>query len=244
MSHMVRPPLSLPINSDLICAFSSARNAAPQSSQNINPPQWVSHSDSTYFTPTTTPSPLTNQAKVRMLRDIHLPSLKNEPFPGKDLKSPYTPPAFPPHPEVEPGKQVYDGYCHCGAVTISVEFKPISELEVLSCNYSLCSRVRSPSLPRLLQAHEKQNGELYIYPKTSAVIVHTGADKLTEYPLVRKESLHTFCSICGVSVLVRVLEEGDPVCPVNVRCFKNVDLEGLKVKEYDGWSKGKAYVVE
>jgi hypothetical protein len=74
--------------------------------------------------------------------------------------------------------------------------------------------------------------------------VHKGAEKLVEYPLVSDKSLHTFCEDCGVSVMVRVLEQDDPVCPVNVRNFQGVELEKLKVKKYDGWSKGVPYVVK
>jgi len=75
------------------------------------------------------------------------------------------------------------------------------------------------------------------------VTVHKGAEKLVEYPLVSDKSLHTFCEDCGVSCMVRVLEEGDAVCPVNVRTFQGVELETLKVKRYDGWNKGRPYVV-
>jgi hypothetical protein len=44
-------------------------------------------------------------------------------------------------------------------------------------------------------------------------------------------------------VLVRVLEEGDPVCPVNVRTVQGVELAGLKRKMYNGWADGDEYVV-
>jgi len=164
---------------------------------------------------------------ARMLRDISLSTLNDDIFHGKDLPPAYTLPIFPSHPDPEPGMQVYNGTCHCTAVTISVVFKQLAELEVLSCNCSLCSR----------------NGELYIYPKASQVVVHTGGDKLSEYAFLSKESLHTFCRVCGVSVLVRVLEDGDPVCPVNGRVFEGVDVEGVKKKNYDGWSKGVEYVI-
>lgn len=75
--------------------------------------------------------------------------------------------------------------------------------------------------------------------------MHTGGDQLTEYAFLSKESLHTFCGVCGVSVLVRVLEEGDAVCPVNGRVFEGVDVlgEGVKRKFYDGWGQGVEYVV-
>jgi len=44
-------------------------------------------------------------------------------------------------------------------------------------------------------------------------------------------------------VLVHVEEEGDPVCPVNVRIFQGVVLAGLKRRFYNGWAQGEEYVV-
>lgn len=81
-----------------------------------------------------------------MLRDVDFEKLEDEPFPGKNLKSSYVPPTFPAHGEVEAGKRIYNGHCHCGAVTIAVKFKPVGEMEVLSCNCSLCSRVSLQTL--------------------------------------------------------------------------------------------------
>jgi len=78
-----------------------------------------------------------------MFRDIKLEELDTETFEGADIKSSYTPPTFPAHGEVEEGKRIYDGNCHCGTVTFSVKWKPVEEIEVLSCNCSLCSRVSS-----------------------------------------------------------------------------------------------------
>ncbi len=73
----------------------------------------------------------------------------------------------------------------------------------------------------------------------------SGGDHLTDYAFLTKESLHSFCSTCGVSVLVRVLGEGpeDDVCPINVRTIQGVDVERLKLKKYDGKSKDPVYVV-
>jgi len=85
--------------------------------------------------------PRINPFQSRMLRGISVSYLEEQPFPGGDLDPPYTPPKFPAHPSPEPGTQTYNGNCHCGAVTISVKFKQLSEVEVMSCNCSLCSRV-------------------------------------------------------------------------------------------------------
>ncbi|KAL8794708.1 MAG: hypothetical protein Q9195_002783 [Heterodermia aff. obscurata] len=48
------------------------------------------------------------------------------------------------------------------------------------------------------------------------------------------------CGTCGVSVGVapkKELESEMPVRPVNVRNMNGVDLEKLRIKKVDGWSK-------
>ena len=44
--------------------------------------------------------------------------------------------------EEEDGSMVYEGNCHCGAVRYRVLTRPLEEVKVMSCNCSLCSRVR------------------------------------------------------------------------------------------------------
>lgn len=57
----------------------------------------------------------------------------------------YVPPTIPgPYidTELEDGLKLYSGNCHCGAVRYTLKSKPLEEIEVVSCNCSLCSRVR------------------------------------------------------------------------------------------------------
>lgn len=42
--------------------------------------------------------------------------------------------------------EVYEGSCHCGAVTYTVKTKPLTEAEVTFCNCSICCRVCVPFL--------------------------------------------------------------------------------------------------
>jgi hypothetical protein len=62
-----------------------------------------------------------------------------------------------------------------------------------------------------------------------------GEETLSEYEFVSQDSLHSFCSICGVSVLVKVLgkEENNDICPINVRTIERIDIESLALKKYD-----------
>jgi hypothetical protein len=56
----------------------------------------------------------------------------------------YKAPPFPAHPDadkLQPDQKIYNGNCHCGAVTYAVKTKSLEEQKVMSCNCSLCSRV-------------------------------------------------------------------------------------------------------
>lgn len=54
---------------------------------------------------------------------------------------------------------------------------------------------------------------------------------------------HLFCGTCGVNVGVVGKTDEIPFKPINVRTMKGVDVEGLKVKKVDGWSRGPEYEV-
>jgi hypothetical protein len=85
-----------------------------------------------------------------------------------------------------------------------------------------------------------QNGDLWIYPPKSAVVVQ-GMENLTDYAFLSKDSLHSFCKTCGVSVLVKVLNGDD--MPINVRTMDGVDLSSLSYKTYDGAKANPQYEV-
>lgn len=190
--------------------------------------------------------------QVRPLRDVDLDSLKIQPFDGGSLGAPYQPPKdFPAlKTEVDEGLKLYHGNCHCGAITWTVKHKSLEEAEVTACNCSWCRRA-SPTvsfLPRAIALPKSselciltlsQNGEMWIYPPPETLALrHGGA--FTAYEFGSKRVRHLFCSTCGVSVGVSPKKEWEaemPVRPVNVRTIIDVDLESLKVKKADGWSK-------
>lgn len=70
----------------------------------------------------------------------------NPPINFADVEPLYQTPPFPAHPDAEtlPADQkIYNGNCHCGAVTYAVKTTPLEEQKVMNCNCSLCSRVYS-----------------------------------------------------------------------------------------------------
>jgi hypothetical protein len=66
---------------------------------------------------------------------------------------------------------------------------------------------------------------------------------LTDYAFLSKECLHSFCKICGVSVLVRNTDPKEEDMPINVRNIEGIDLAGLKFIKYDGAKNDPQYEV-
>ena len=59
----------------------------------------------------------TYRFQVRMLEDFNLLHLSIERFDGASLGSPYQASQPPSRPSPQVGKVIYDGSCHCSAVT-------------------------------------------------------------------------------------------------------------------------------
>jgi hypothetical protein len=49
--------------------------------------------------------------------------------------------------------------------------------------------------------------------------------------------------VCGVSVLVRVLDENEDIMPINVRTIDGIDLLSLTLNKYDGAKNDPQYEV-
>lgn len=77
-----------------------------------------------------------------MLEDVDLSKLTVGSYDGAFLGAPYEAPKPPSKPDAKEGQKVYEGSCHCGAVTYTVETEPITS--VRSCDCSICRRVTSP----------------------------------------------------------------------------------------------------
>ncbi|BEM47893.1 hypothetical protein SME17J_13870 [Serratia marcescens] len=73
----------------------------------------------------------------------------------------------------------FQGSCHCGAVTFSVD----AELptEALSCNCSICRR----------------KGLLLSFFPISAFTLNSGQDQLSTYTFNHHRIRHQFCRVCG-----------------------------------------------
>ena len=165
---------------------------------------------------------------ARALRDIDVWSLNRQFNESRNEGTPYVPtkPTDIEFKAVEDGLKVYDGSCHCGAVTFKVKTQPLEEQIALDCNCSICVR----------------NGYLWIDPSTpsDAVLVSPGSlEFLASYnPIPNGVRSHKFCKMCGASVFefIGELASSEPTKRVvNIRCIDGVDSFKIKTKKYDGW---------
>ena len=77
-------------------------------------------------------------------------------------------------------KKIYEGSCHCGAVTFQV--KAPSHLVAWNCNCSVCFM--------------KKNWH-FVVPASDLTLLK-GEDELTTYQFNTKVAKHKFCRVCGV----------------------------------------------
>lgn len=111
----------------------------------------------------------------------------------------------------------FDGQCHCGAVTFSVE----TDLDGLGeCNCSRCKR-----LGWIMQSVPAERFTL-----------RTGADKLKPYRFNSHRIEHLFCADCGIESFARGEDDkGASTVVVNVNCLVDApDIDRATIKHWDG----------
>jgi hypothetical protein len=127
----------------------------------------------------------------------------------------------PPWAELAPeeGSRMFEGSCHCGAVTFQV--RADMPIEALSCNCSHCRR----------------KGLLLAFVPSHSLAITTGEHALVEYLFNKHAIVHKFCSRCGCQPfsLGNTAEERK-VAAINLRCVHGIDLDTLTVKAVDGAS--------
>ena len=113
----------------------------------------------------------------------------------------------------------YDGSCHCGAVTYTVE-GDIPET-AMSCNCSHCRR----------------KGFLLAFVPIVQFRLTGGAVKLASYKFNKHNIDHQFCTDCGCQGFsVGTRPDGSKMAAVNLRCVPEADLDALNVQKVDGAS--------
>jgi hypothetical protein len=111
---------------------------------------------------------------------------------------------------------LYQGSCHCGAVTYQVDADISS---ALSCNCSICSR----------------KGYLLAFvPGANLTMLKTEVP-LSSYTFNTHKIKHQFCPVCGCSLFgLGADPQGNEVAAINLRCLADLDIDSLKIDHYDG----------
>ncbi|KAF7981352.1 hypothetical protein HWV62_33807 [Athelia sp. TMB] len=156
---------------------------------------------------------------ARLFKDIDIPSLKLNEWDFKSRQPAYVPPTVPALPASleSDGKHAYPANCQCGTATYTVYTPDLSEQQVVRCTCSICV----------------MNAYLFVCPKRSEVVWHTGKDDMRIYRFNTGRGRHMFCPKCGSSLLIDFEYEEDELS-INVRMFQDIDISTLHFREYDG----------
>ncbi|MES2802648.1 MAG: GFA family protein [Bdellovibrionota bacterium] len=108
------------------------------------------------------------------------------------------------------------GGCHCGQVRYEVD---MNIENAISCNCSICL---------------KRGSLLDFVPEASFKLI-SGEKNLTDYQFNKKVIHHLFCKDCGILSFGRgVAPDGSKMVAVNLRTIDGIDLDKLKIQNYDG----------
>lgn len=113
-------------------------------------------------------------------------------------------------------KQTYVGSCHCG----QIRFQVTTDMARASqCNCSICTK--------------KAYLHHMVAPDDFRLL--SGADDLATYQFGTMAAQHHFCKHCGVAPFFRPRANPEKYI-VNLRCVEGVDLECLRIEQFDGRS--------
>ena len=114
------------------------------------------------------------------------------------------------------GVTTHRGGGHCGAVRYTVDID--LEHPVIACNCSICGRT----------------GTLLSFVAPNSFKLEKGEENLTDYQFSKKVIHHLFCKTCGVRSFARGQGPQGPMVAINTRCLDDVELERLKVQNFNG----------
>ena len=110
--------------------------------------------------------------------------------------------------------QAHEGGCPCGRV----RFRVSADLAgVTNCNCSICTK----------------KGFLHLIVARDQFELISGNDDLIAYRFNTRVAQHMFCKHCGVHPFYVPRSDPDKI-DVNVRCLDGIDLNAIKLKEFDG----------
>ncbi|KKJ78650.1 aldehyde-activating protein [Kiloniella litopenaei] len=111
--------------------------------------------------------------------------------------------------------------CHCQSVRLTINYKPEF---LLSCNCSICHRY----------------GALWTYSTPDQIKVECSGGETKAYKFGKETKAFHHCENCGcVTHWVATDKYPEPRIAVNARLFERHDIEGIKIRKFDGadtWS--------
>jgi hypothetical protein len=111
---------------------------------------------------------------------------------------------------------LHQGSCHCGKIAFEVEGDFDTAID---CNCSLCRR----------------RGSLLAFVGAPAFMLKTPESDLRTYTFNSHKLKHHFCGTCGIAPFSEGSRpDGTPTRAINLRCLPDLDLDGLKVRKWDG----------
>lgn len=112
----------------------------------------------------------------------------------------------------------YTASCHCGKVKLEIDGRID---QGLSCNCSICAR---------------KGSLLWFVPRAQVKWSTPQADAST-YTFNKHAIKHRFCPNCGIHPYAEAMDRsGNPTVAVNLRCVEGLDLDAVKIVQFDGRS--------
>ncbi|MFT7144283.1 MAG: hypothetical protein ACI9TY_001523 [Alphaproteobacteria bacterium] len=118
---------------------------------------------------------------------------------------------------------VYEGSCHCGAVTFEV--KATENLVLTECNCSICYK----------------QGYVELLVDEPSLLILSGADSLSLYTFNTGIAQHTSCKTCSVKPFYRPRSSPHKYS-VNSRCLNMAPALSVKTVKFNGqdWEESVA----
>jgi hypothetical protein len=113
----------------------------------------------------------------------------------------------------------YEGSCHCGAVTFTVDAD--MPTQAISCNCSHCRR----------------KGFLFAFVPADQFTLTGDEGQQATYRFNTQRLAHHFCATCGVQPYAEGTgPDGAEMRAINLRAVPDCDLDALQVQQVDGAS--------
>jgi len=109
---------------------------------------------------------------------------------------------------------IYQGSCHCKAVTFEVEAP--EEIEADDCNCSICTK----------------SGFVHLIVPLSKFTLLSGQGSLSTYTFNTGVAQHTFCRVCGIKPFYTPRSNPDGI-DINVNCL-DTKPRVINITNFDG----------